>query len=48
MKRLDILSDRVKHELNSLNSKLKDFNEEMMSIVISEYNFVKNKVYEIM
>jgi hypothetical protein len=48
MKRLDILAERVRVELSSLNSKLETFNSQMLSIVISEFNFVKNKVFEIL
>jgi len=45
MKRLEILADRVRFELDALNNKLSGFNAQMMSIVMQEFNFVKSKVY---
>jgi hypothetical protein len=45
MKRLEILADRVRLELDALNNKLSGFNAQMMSIVMQEFNFVKSKVY---
>lgn len=48
MKRLDILAEKVRVEMHSLNSKLEIFSSQMMTVVVQEFNFVKTKVYEML